>query len=162
MIIPALMSAMPIAFIPNASFADTPSRLRPGNTTSDWRQAESTLRIFMDYVHASQFDSAAEIYAGDYSLARHWSVNRETEPSRMLEIMIRGGVTGLPIRRVYSKKFVSPDTFLFIVSFANDDGSLFHWGPFEGEPGPAETRFSMTVIRVSGRYYVSSLPPITP
>lgn len=129
-------------------------------------QAEGALTGYFAALANGRFAEAANVYAGP--VASLQANNPDVSPADLASLLERycmqnGGVC-LPVGKYAQRSAPAKDTFVFVVEFANPDGTTFEIGPCCGEEDTGErTReFTYTVLLLDGEYQVFKLPPYVP
>ena len=128
--------------------------------------AQQTLIEFFDLLNKGQYAEADKLYAGSYD--ELISMNPDVAPSDHVTLWQRGceqnGFQCLTVR--YAEIDISRATsYFFHVEFNAPDGSRFVRQPSSGANAtemPPQATFTYTVIVVSGRCKVATMPVYVP
>lgn len=146
--------------VPSSPSAPTPS-------PSDEQKARDTLQAFLQLLHDGEYASAVPLYGGSYDTMRD---HNPGVPADDLVSLVRnaceinGAACLLP--RTITLEKASPNRYLFLVEFLNEDGTVFVQGPCCGaSPAdqPPRSVFPFVVTTTSrGSFTVTEMPPYVP
>jgi hypothetical protein len=129
-------------------------------------QAERALTGYFAALANGRFVEAANVYAGPVASLRanNPDVNPDDHASLLERYCNQNGGVCLPVGRYTQHSAPAQDTFVFMVEFANPDGTTFEIGPCCGEEdtGQRTREFTYTVLLLDGEYQVFKLPPYVP
>jgi len=162
---PAWNPAMGLAPLPGPRPA---SPVIPAYTAGDGQIARQALAAFLDSLYAGQYPQAVELYGGTYGVLvdNNLSLDPRDKAALLQNACEINGYQCLLARSVFLQARSLPDTYVFVVTFENADGSLFEQGPCcgasEADWAPV-SQFEFVVVKVAeGKFVVRQLPPILP
>jgi hypothetical protein len=126
--------------------------------------ARDTLVHWMEQLSRGDYSSVAATYGGDYGALRGWnmSVGRDDHPRLWKNGCTINGLNCLPVKQVVGTTRLSPEVVEFSVLLENKDGTTQVIGPCCGEIAPPDSVFTFQVERRGNRYFVISIPPLSP
>ena len=129
-------------------------------------RAEGALTGYFAALAEGRFAEAANVYAGPVASlqANNPDVNPADHASLLERYCTQNGGVCLPVGTTLQREAPAQDTFVFVVEFANPDGTTFEIGPCCGEEdtGQRTRDFTYTVLLLDGEYQVFKLPPYVP
>jgi hypothetical protein len=150
-----------------AACAPTPALSAATSTPiPELAQAEDALTGYFAALAEGRFAEAANVYAGPVASlqANNPDVNPADHASLLERYCTQNGGVCLPVGTYVEGEAPARDTFVFVVQFANPDGTTFVIGPCCGEEdtGQRTRDFTYTVLLLEGEYQVFKLPPYVP
>lgn len=139
----------------------------PPPGASDLTIARWTLLSFFTFLRDGRYGEAAALYGGSYE--DHPVVRDDLPPTSEDKALVWESECALLqcllISRVVEETQVSPDEYLFVIEFMNEDGSLFVLGPCCGATEaemPKVWQWLYSVKRVGGQFKVMGVPVYVP
>ncbi len=136
-------------------------------TLNESSQAVAVLTEFFRTLSLGQYQAAADLYGGDYSVLEEY--NPDMDPAHHARLLERActanGFICLPVWTVESVQPLSDHSFLVAVTFQNPDGSIYSLEGCCGgsEENPAKSVFSLRVAQADGGFWqVMDLPVYSP
>lgn len=136
---------------------------------SELDHARQTLIDFFSLLHNGEYSEAAERHASDdefYDTARQNNPDVDPEDrAALLEAACTYQLRCLEIKQILSSERISGTEYLFVVAFANPDGTLFVLGPCCGANEtemPPVSQFEYRVENVEGMLLVHGSPVYVP
>jgi hypothetical protein len=136
-------------------------------STAELDAARVAMVDFFELLHDGKYAEAVLRYAGGYDLLQEW--NPGISGGDRVALLRNGcqvnGLMCLNVKSVLCERQIGPDSYVFLVEFENDDGSLFVRGPCCGASEvdmPSAWQFQSRVALVDGAYRVRNLPPYVP
>jgi hypothetical protein len=135
---------------------------------SDLEHARQTLIDFFSLLHNGEYAEAVERHddAEFYETARQNNGSVDpNDPVALMEAACTYQLQCLEILNVVSGEQVSDNEFVFVVEFANTDGTLFVLGPCCGADEtemPPVSQFEYRVEKVVSEFFVHGSPVFVP
>ena len=138
---------------------------------TDLEHARQTLIDFFSLLHNGEYGEAVERFADDadiqfYETARRNNVDVDpTNEAALMEAACTYQLRCMEILNVVSGEQVSETEFVFVVEFANPDGTLFVLGPCCGSDEtemPPVSQFEYRVEKVGSEFLVHGSPVYVP
>ncbi|MHB1132097.1 MAG: hypothetical protein ACYC4L_06865 [Chloroflexota bacterium] len=158
--------SLPVMWQPeaNAATAKATAVVKP---SSELDEAHRTLLSFFSALNRRDYVKAVTLYGGTYEPLREWNPALPADDYAALwrnacEI---NGVRCLQVGGVLDARQVAEGEFMFVVQFANEDGSVFVSGPCCGatpEQMPPRSEFEYTVKKTASGYVVLGGPVYVP
>jgi hypothetical protein len=150
---------------------DTPVQVSTpvlGQNISRELEAQSAVMDYYAALNQGSYDQAVELYGGSYEELQYF--NPDFDPDDRAGLLQAGCTfNGLMCLQVLDLPLIQPDEpdeFVYEVSFANPDGSLFVLGPCCGATEEEMPPVSLFTVHVTcedeGRCLVLQLPPYVP
>lgn len=142
----------------------------PRNTLTDMdvEAARQALIDFFLFLHAGEYELAADLYGGSYRVMQDHNpgIDPEDHAALFRNACTVNGAQCLEIRNATLIDRPSPAEFVFAVEFANDDGSLFTQAPCcenSHENSSHQHEFIYTTrLECTGKFLVWELPVYLP
>jgi hypothetical protein len=150
------------------SCATPQGELASTDSQSDDQRARDVLIEFLQSLHNSEYDKAAQLYAGTYETMRDHnpSTNPDDHVALLRNACTINGAQCLQVKSAALDQKVSNTEFVFRVEFLNGDGTLFVLGPCCGgneTDFPPQSVFYLTVVKTDkDNYVVMDMPPYAP
>lgn len=135
--------------------------------TGNLKEAKEALINYFSLLNEGKYAEAVKYHGSGYDYLINW--NPSVKPSDYPKLLESGctqnGLHCLRIKGFVSGKEISAEECLFVVQFANQDGSLFKRGPCCGATEaemPTKTDFEFTVKKEGNNYLVVTQPVYTP
>ena len=137
---------------PTSSRLTTAASATPVFTEQD--QAQAALETFFNLLAEKRYEAAAPYFGGSYeTLAAVYPLDAIDE-AHLLQALC-DHVPCLPIHSVTDVQPEGPDGFIFMATFAGEDGRLFTQPAADGR---LVSKFSISIVKQNGRYLVQNLP----
>lgn len=128
--------------------------------------SEAFIRYF-DLLNAKQYAEALPYHGSGFELLQTW--NPDIDPNDQIDLLRHGcefnGWNCLRVKSIMEQERLGPETYLAIVQFQNEDGTLFKRGPCCGateEEMPTQTNFEYIVKQTGDVFQVMTEPVYTP
>lgn len=129
--------------------------------------AQEAVEFFYHSLATGDYETAAQLYGGDYSVLQ--SANPQIAPEDHAALWRNAceinGYQCLPVRRILDTEKFSLNEFHLRVEFQDENGDAFVQGPCCGadeEEMPPRSEFDVHAIESNGQYLVVSLPVYVP
>jgi hypothetical protein len=139
----------------------------PPPGASDQALARQALVRFFTFLHYERYGEAAALYGGSYDDLP--VVREDLPPTAEDKALVWESECALLqcllVSQVVEETQVSPDEFVFLVEFMNEDGSLFVLGPCCGATQaemPPVWQWPYTAKRIDGQFKVMAPPVFVP
>jgi hypothetical protein len=156
-----------VASLLTACAAPTPVAEAP----SDLEHAQQTLIDFFSLLHNGEYVEAIERFADDtdtqfFETAQRNNVDVDpNDKAALMEAACTYQLRCMEILNVVNGEQISETEFLFIVEFANPDGTLFVLGPCCGSNEtdmPPVSQFEYRVEKLGSEFFVHGSPVYVP
>ncbi len=142
-----------------------PTRINHPTISANEQEARNTLVDFFDNLYGSDYDTALGVYGGDWEQLGTYSANKK-HTTTTLEAFCNATQTCIPVRKFVATKQPAVDTYVFTIQFTRGDGTMFTYGPFNGEApsdeNPPQYQFEYTVKNINGEWKVVTPPLYVP
>lgn len=132
--------------------------------TNDKKRSEPTLGgpedVLKQYVNAitdRDYATMVELYGGDYDWLQMFAPESDRQnKEKIFESYIQSVMPEkISFNEIKDKKEISEDEFVFVITFKDEDGTLFEVRTEDS----SKTEFTYTVKRVDGVFKVMEPPP---
>ncbi|MNZ36241.1 hypothetical protein D3C78_536560 [compost metagenome] len=121
-------------------------------------ESEQALILYTDAIFKREPSRLAELYGGDYD----WLSNFLTDPkagredkTKIFESYLEAMPGAIKSKDIVKRTQVSPDEYVYVVTFQYEDGTLFETRAVE----MTNSQFTYTVKRINGAFKVMEPPP---
>jgi hypothetical protein len=133
----------------------------------DRDQAQSALVSFFSALAGGRYTEAAMLYGGSYQdlVGFNPMVPPDEYPQLFQNACTSNGFQCLEIQSIVEARELAPDQFRFVVTFQNEDGSLFSRdvsSDSSASAQPTQSQWSYTVKKVDDLFLVQELPVYLP
>ena len=123
-------------------------------------KAEAALTTFFTLLDEQRYEEATTYYGGSYDVLVEYNPDDAANHGALLrDACTRNGFQCLPLKRVHDAQAQADGSYVFTVTFAQDDGSLLTQPT---DSGGTRSEFAFRVMPVNGRYLVQDLPVYLP
>ncbi|MCU0491284.1 MAG: hypothetical protein MUD01_06845 [Chloroflexaceae bacterium] len=126
----------------------------------------ATLTQFYQALAAGRYAEAAANYGGSYDTIIGWNGDVAADNHvKLIEAGCTRQLRCLTVKQIVSEQQLSPTEWLFMVEFANPDGTTFVRGPCCGaspQDQPPQHQFEQRVVQTANGWKVTSLGVYVP